>query len=201
MGLLAGSVLQGSVLMSQRDFLKYFPDAGGYRFFLIDAPAADEARVQAALEKTLGDFGFDAEPAAARLAEYYSVQNTYLSTFQSLGGLGLLLGTFGLAAVQLRNVVERRSELALLRAAGFRRALVARLVLWENALLLVAGLSIGTLAALVAILPHLAPGGAHWPWLSIAATLALVLAVGLAAGMFAVRAALRAPVLAALRGE
>ena len=123
-GLLAGSVLQGSVLMSQRDFLKYFPDASGYRFFLIDAPQADEARVHDALEKTLGDFGFDAEPAAQRLAEYYSVQNTYLSTFQSLGGLGLLLGTFGLAAVQLRNVVQRRSELALLCAAGFRRALI-----------------------------------------------------------------------------
>ena len=75
------------------------------------------------------------------------------------------------------------------------------MVLWENALLLIAGLAIGTLAALVAIFPHLAPGGAHLPWLSIVATLALVLAVGLAAGLFAVRAALRAPVLATLRGE
>ena len=34
------------------------------------------------------------------------MQNTYLSTFQSLGGLGLLLGTIGLAALQLRNVLE-----------------------------------------------------------------------------------------------
>jgi putative ABC transport system permease protein len=118
-----------------------------------------------------------------------------------LGGLGLLLGTFGLAAVQLRNVVERRAELALLRATGFRRALVARIVLWENALLLVAGLTVGTVAALVAVAPHLAPGGAHLPWLSIIATLALVLVVGLGAGMWAVRAALRAPVLATLRGE
>jgi putative ABC transport system permease protein len=200
-GLLAGSVLQGAVLMNERDFLKYFPESSGYRFFLIETPAADEAHVQTVLEKTLGDFGFDAESATERLAEFYSVQNTYLSTFQSLGGLGLLLGTFGLAAVQLRNVVERRAELALLRAAGFRRALVARVVLWENALLLVAGLAIGTLAALVAVAPHLAPGGAHLPWLAIVATLALVLAAGLGAGTWAVRAALRAPVLATLRGE
>ena len=50
-GLLAGSVLQGSVLMSQRDFLKYFPDAGGYRFFLIDAPAADEAQCSGGARK------------------------------------------------------------------------------------------------------------------------------------------------------
>ncbi len=179
-GLLTGSVLQGAVLMSERDFLKYFPEAGGYRFFLIETPPAHEAQVQTMLEKTLGDFGFDAEPAAERLAEYYSVQNTYLSTFQSLGGLGLLLGTFGLAAVQLRNVVERRAELALLRAAGFRRALVARTVLWENALLLIAGLAIGTLAALVAVAPHLCPGvriclghrswrRLRWCWLRVSA--------------------------------
>ena len=39
------------------------------------------------------------------------MENTYLSTFQTLGGLGLVLGTFGLAAVLLRNVLERRREL------------------------------------------------------------------------------------------
>ena len=39
------------------------------------------------------------------------------------------MGTFGLAAVQLRSVLERRGELALLRAVGFRRRLLAALVL------------------------------------------------------------------------
>jgi len=200
-GLLASSVLQGSLLISEQQFLAHFPDTGGYRFFLVEAPSTATAGALVALERTLGDFGFDAEPAEERLAEYFAVQNTYLSTFQSLGGLGLLLGTFGLAAVQLRNVVERRAELALLRAAGFRRALMARMVLWENALLLVGGLAIGAAAAVVAILPHLVAGGAHLPWASITVTLALVLVVGLAAGMLAVAAALRAPVLAALRGD
>ncbi len=200
-GLLRNSVLQGVLLISEAAFLHHFPDAGGYRFFLIETPPGAVESVQRALEGTLGDFGFDAEPASERLAEFFAVQNTYLSTFQTLGGLGLLLGTFGLAAVQLRNVVERRAELALLRAAGFRRALVARLVLWENALLLVGGLAVGTIAAGVALLPHLLAGGAHLPWTSTAATLLLVLAVGLAAGALAIRAALRAPIVATLRGE
>ena len=53
-------------------------------------------------------------PTAERLAEFHAVENTYLSTFQTLGGLGLLVGTVGLAAVLLRNVLERRRELALL---------------------------------------------------------------------------------------
>ncbi|HEV7225692.1 MAG TPA: FtsX-like permease family protein, partial [Pirellulales bacterium] len=150
---------------------------------------------------TLGDFGFDVEPTARRLAEFMAVQNTYLSTFQSLGGLGLLLGTFGVAVVQLRNVLERRGELALLRATGFRRSMLAEIVMLENATLLVGGLGVGVLAALVAVAPHLYAGGALVPWRSLAATLGLVLATGLLAGLLAVRAALSAPLLPALRGE
>jgi putative ABC transport system permease protein len=128
-----------------------------------------------------------------------AVQNTYLSTFQGLGGLGLLLGTLGLAIVQLRNVLERRGELALLRAVGFRRALLGRMVMIENVALLVTGLAVGLAAALVAVWPHLASGGASLPWRGLALTLGLVLAVGILAGLAAVRAALVAPLLPALR--
>ena len=130
-----------------------------------------------------------------------AVQNTYLSTFQSLGGLGLLLGTFGLAVVELRNVLERRGELALLRAAGFRRALLGRMVMMENGLLLISGLAVGLFAALVAVWPHLLSGGASLPWQSLGVTLSLVIVVGLVAGFAAVRATLVTPLLPALRGE
>ena len=74
---------------------------------------------------------------AEQLAQFLAVQNTYLSTFQSLGALGLLLGTIGLAVVQLRSVLERRGELALMRATGFRRGRLVRMVMWENCLLAV----------------------------------------------------------------
>ena len=70
-------------------------------------------------ERELAEFGVDAVGTAERLAAFHRVENTYLSTFQALGGLGLLLGTFGLAAVMFRNVLERRRELALLRAVGY----------------------------------------------------------------------------------
>ncbi|MBI2824775.1 MAG: FtsX-like permease family protein [Planctomycetia bacterium] len=200
-GLLKNSILQGVLLIGERAFLEHFPDTSGYRFFLVDAPRDQAPRAAAALESTLGDFGLDAERTVDRLAAYSAVQNTYLSTFQSLGGLGLLLGTFGLATVQLRNVIERRGELALLRAAGFRRALVARIVLWENALLLAGGLAAGAAAALVAVAPHLAVGGAGLPWLALAGTLIAVLAIGLVAGAVAAWAVLQAPIVPALRGD
>jgi ABC-type antimicrobial peptide transport system permease subunit len=200
-GLLKNSILQGDVLIAERAFVELYPEAGGSRMFLIDAPPQQTAEVRQALESSLGDFGFVAESTAERLANFMAVQNTYLSTFQSLGGLGLLLGTFGLATVQLRNVLERRGELALLRASGFARRRLARIVMLENGVLLVGGLVVGVLSALVAVLPHLLAGGASIPWRSLGLTLGLVLVVGLAAGMWAVRATLRAPLLAALRAE
>ncbi|HLA83376.1 MAG TPA: ABC transporter permease, partial [Thermoguttaceae bacterium] len=52
-----------------------------------------------------------------------------------------MLGTLGLAVVQLRNVVERRRELAVLRAVGLRSRQIAWLVLAENGFLLIAGLA------------------------------------------------------------
>mgnify|MGYP002621742778 CR=1 FL=1 len=200
-GFLQNSIFQGDLLIGEQAFLRLFPDVSGYRFFLIDTDGESLATARRALESSLGDFGFDAQSSQERLAAFFAVQNTYLSTFQSLGGLGLLLGTFGLATVQLRSVLERRGELALLRAAGFRRAVLARLVLIENSLLLLGGLAVGVLAALVAVLPHLLSGGAGVPWISLALTLAVVLIVGLAAGAIAVRATLRAELLPALREE
>ena len=84
-------------------------------FFLIDSPPSQSEQLARALEADLGSFGFDVASTTDRLAEFLSVENTYMSTFQMLGGLGLLLGTLGLGAVMLRNVIQRRGELALLR--------------------------------------------------------------------------------------
>ncbi len=200
-GLLANSVLQGNLLISESDFKRLFPQINGYRFFLIRTPLGKREQVANVLEDRLGDEGFDAVNARKRLADLLEVQNTYISTFQSLGGLGLVLGTFGLAAVQLRSVFERRKELALMRASGFRRSKLGRMVLLENLVLLVGGLGLGTLAALVAVLPQMLLGAAHPPLLDLSILLGVVLVVGIATGFIAVRAALNAPLVGALRVE
>jgi ABC-type antimicrobial peptide transport system permease subunit len=152
-------------------------------------------------ESKLTPFGMDIERVSDRIATFLIVQNTYLSTFQTLGGLGLLLGTLGLATVMLRNVVERRSELALMRAVGFRRSGLSMMVLSENAMLLVWGLAAGTVSALLAMLPHLKSVGADTPWLSGLKLLALVFGVGMLAAWFAVREASRTPIVSSLRSD
>lgn len=197
-GLMPRSLFQSQLVMSERHFLELFPDRGGYNFFLIES-AQPGAGTQ--LEEQLADQGFDATRTADRLAGYLVVENTYLNTFQTLGGLGLLLGTFGLAVVMVRSVLERRGELALLQAVGFNRSSISWLVLAENGFLLLFGIAIGTVTALLAVLPHLLSGMAQPPWATLSATLLLILGVGLVAGAAAVAASLRSPLTPALRGQ
>lgn len=200
-GMLDGSVFQGVLLMSEENCLRLFPERKGFQYFLVEVPPEQAEAATDLLETELAEYGFDAEPVAQRLARFLAVQNTYLSTFQSLGGLGLLLGTFGLATVMLRNVLERQAELALLRAIGFRPGQIAGLVLTETALLLAWGLATGAGSALLAMTPHLLSTGADVPWGSGAALLAGVAAAGLGAAWWAVRAAMNVPIVATLRGE
>ena len=200
-GLLQDSVFQSELLLSERNFLKLYPRQEGYQFFLIQAPPDKTARVRALLETVLADHGFSVTSTAQRLEAYLAVENTYLATFQALGGLGLVLGALGLAVVLLRSVWERRGELALLRALGFRKSVLGWLVLVENSFLLILGLVIGSVSALAAVAPHLVTGAGGVAWLQLLGLLALVLVVGLAAGACAVAATLRAPLLPALQND
>jgi ABC-type lipoprotein release transport system permease subunit len=200
-GLLSGSLFQSELLVSEEAFLRHFPSHGGYRQLLIEAPPADAAALATALEKDLAVWGLDAVPAADRLASFLAVENLYLSTFQALGGLGLLLGTLGLGVILWRNVLERRGELALLRALGYRRGVLHRLVLAETVLLLAFGLGLGSLAGLAAVAPQLVAAPEAVPWGTLALTLAAVAAVGMAACGAAVAAVAQVPLLPALKAE
>ncbi len=198
---LADSLFQSELLMSEKNFLRHFPDQDGYSFFLLDLAPEHSTAITVLLEDRLSDFGFDVIPTAERLAGFHRVENTYLSTFQSLGGLGLILGTFGLATVLLRNILERRRELALLRAVGYTRAHLTAIVIAENVLLLVCGLITGTVCAILAIAPAYWERDSQLPFLPIALLLFAVLLTGLTASLLATRAALRSPLLPALRAE
>ena len=143
----------------------------------------------------------DATSTIDVLADYLAVENTYLSTFQTLGGLGLLLGTLGLGVILVRNVLERRRELATLRVFGFRRSQLAWMVLVENGFLLFLGLMLGALSALIAAMPHLIGKSAPFPWWSLTITLGIVFLVGMLVGVVAVSVMVRLPLLPSLKKE
>ena len=204
-GFLANTVLQGSLFVGDKDFRRLFPKVSGYQYFLAQSggqPSSDQQqRVRAILESNLGDEGMTTQRSDVVLEGLMAVQNTYLSTFQSLGALGLLLGTFGLATVQLRNILERKGELGLMRALGFAPHRLASMVLFENGLLLFGGLGIGGMAAVFVVLPHAWVGAASVPWTTLSWMFVAILTVGLLTGLIAVRATLQISLQQALREE
>ena len=201
-GMLSNSILQGSLLIGEEDLLRVFHRTGGFQYFLIDCGEESSTKaVTELLENTFRNEGFDAKESRELLNDLLAVQNTYLSTFQSLGGIGLLLGTFGLMAVQLRNVWQRRGEIALLRSTGFSQRRIGEIVLIEHAMLLLGGLGIGTVSALLTVLPHVFFGGASIPLGASIGMLVLISIVGVLTGIVAVYSCTKLPVLQMLRGD
>lgn len=181
-GLLEPGILQGFVIVAEREFERVFPAVSGYRLALVDAsglPPDQRADLPGALTNAWADAGAAVTPAIRRLASLQAVQNTFLAGFQALGTLGLLLGTVGVAAVLLQGTFERLGALAVLRAVGFTPARVRAMLVLETVLMVVLGLAAGTAAALVAVAPALTGGQAELPvaWIAITSGLALAAAV------------------------
>jgi len=200
-GLLANSIFQSDLLVSEAAFRQHFGPDGGYGCFLIETSPGREGTVAEALRTHLGEMGLTVRRTAEVLAAFARVQNTYLSTFQTLGGLGLLLGTFGVVMVLLRGIVERRAELAMLMALGWRRRQIVAVMAMENVLLLLIGLGVGTGTAVVSVAPHLASAMAGVNWPSLLGALAACAVVGGAACLAASEVSLRRDLIPALRSE
>jgi hypothetical protein len=233
-GMLKNSILQGSLLISEDEFIKRFPSEDGYRVLLIDVPhqlplserpiptpglppgsgsiGAGQERIEAdfdelsrvvagELSARLRDFGLALTPTTQRLAEFNAVENTYLSIFQLLGGLGLILASVGLGLVVLRNVLERRGELAMLQAVGFDKAALKWMVFYEHGGLMAGGLACGIVAALVAVSPALKSPGAQVPYFSLVLTIATIAISGVVWIWIATTFALSGKMLDALRNE
>ena len=204
-GVLQNTIFQGSLWIGEANFKKVFPDIGGYREFLVKPPegasAQQVAQIRTALESGWSDEGLSCASAEGILARLLAVQNTYLSAFQLLGGLGLLLGTLGLGVSQLRSALERRSELAAMRAMGFPKGRLIWALFLENGWQLLRGLGIGMLCALAASAPVLMRGNSV---VSLGGPLTMLLWVILLGMFFCVLAAvlaMRQPLLGSLRSD
>ncbi len=193
-GLLADSVFQGNLLADGDRLLGAYPSAT-LHLLLVDAPAAKRDAVRRALEDRLGDLGLDLSTTAARLDAFLAVQHVYLEIFLAFGAIGLLIGAAGFGVVANRNLIERRREFGLLHALGFPRSRLLRGAVAEHAALAALGLSIGALAAILAIPPAAAT------LVPLALLLAAMAAVAALTSALSARSVLSTPALDALREE
>ena len=195
--LLQDTILQGGLLMDERYFSELFPSTAGYRNALIDCPPQRSDELRDLLESSLRRQGFTMESSVDRLSRYASVRNAYIQIFQSIGALGIALGSIGIAAIVLRYVLERRAEFALMRASGFTLDAIKRQVFAEHSIILCLGLLLGLVTALLTLLPL----GQFEQLGQVVVPLLFILVCGLLATYIASRIALRGQILSALRDE
>lgn len=200
-GTLNNTIFQGYILVADTFFRTFFPASGGTRVMLTDAPHERQEALSELLANSLADYGADITPTSLRLANFMTVTNTYLTVFMALSGLGFIIGAIGLGIVLLRNLHERRRELALLLAVGYRRTQLYRIVFLENFLLLALGWSIGMLSALIGVLPSMISPAFDLQGGTIVLLTAGILVNGLLWIVLPLRAALRKPLIPVLRNE
>jgi len=173
-GMISNSILQGSLLIAAEEFENRFESEDGYRMLLVDAAEEDTEKVMTMFSERLMDHGIELATARDRLARFSAVEHTYLSIFQLLGGLAIILGTAGLGLVVVFNVIDRRGELGMMRAMGFEKDILSGMIVKEHLGLVVSGLLCGTIAAAIAMLPAIRTPNADIPYLSVGLTVACI---------------------------
>ncbi|HUG85186.1 MAG TPA: FtsX-like permease family protein, partial [Euzebya sp.] len=119
------------------------------RSALAVADGADRDAVAASVNTALLAHGADAHTIAALAADGVSQLTGFLAVLRGFLGFGLLVGIAGLGVVMVRAVRERRQEIGMLRAIGFRSGLIRTAMLSEAGLIAVQGTVIGAALGLV----------------------------------------------------
>lgn len=177
-GGLANSIFQGNILIADSLFQTHFPSVSGSKVILADCSAQDSLFMPK-FEDNLQDLGVRGTKTSERMSAFYSVENTYLSMFMVLGGLGVIIGTIGLGIVLLRNILERKKELAVLKAIGYTRKSIFQLLFIENLFLLLVGLSTGLVSAFIGVIPSLFSNAFQMPYMFVVSLIIAILFSGL----------------------
>ncbi|CAN5118475.1 hypothetical protein BH23CHL1_BH23CHL1_05100 [soil metagenome] len=125
------------------------PDAE--TLFLKLAPEATENAegIARSIEQALFERGVQAESTEVQLKQFADANRGFLQLIQGFMGLGLLVGIAALGVISFRAVVERRQQIGMLRAIGFKRNMVAATFLIESLVIASLGILTGVVLALI----------------------------------------------------
>ena len=119
----------------------------GYRFRV--AEGADEVQIAKDLETTFVVHGMEAEVLEEVWNEAVAAFKGFINIFIGFMALGLVVGIAALGVISTRAVVERRQQIGVLRAIGYRRGMVQLSFLLESSFIALFGTAIGVILGLV----------------------------------------------------
>ena len=168
------------------------------------SPAVAAEAVQHLLDRRHGGQKDTRMTVPARLlAQQKQTQWIFTIVMSAVAGISLLVGGIGIMNIMLASVMERRSEIGLLRAIGARETDVVRQFLVETAVIAVVGAAAGVVLGVVMAYVIAAFAGWAVAWSFPAIVLAVIVCVAIAVGfgVYPALSAARMDPVAALQSE
>jgi len=113
------------------------------------APGVDPAKTATQLESAFLPNGMQAESIKQVVDDALAANRTFNRLIQGFMGLGLVVGVAALGVISARAVVERRQQIGVLRAIGFRRGMVQAVFLIESSFIALTSIVVGTALGLL----------------------------------------------------
>lgn len=163
--LIAGSyptgIFHGMALMDKKLFRRIWKDETGSRIMLAKTKPEAYEDTKELLETALSEYGVNISTTTDRINLFFSVTDTYLAIFLTLGGLGLIVGIFCLIIVVRKNLTARRMEMQTLSALGFSDDRIKANLLYENLLVPYAAIITGSVGSLISISANVSGAGIY----------------------------------------
>src|SRR5439155_4508166 len=141
-GVLNGVFFGGIVGTSQ--FLQQsFGIVAGQFGFVKVTPGTDPTAVSNTLKRDFARVGMQTIAIAPLISDFIQIGQSFLGIFEAFLALGLVVGIAGLGIISITSVVERRKEIGVLRALGFRKGMILAAFLLENSYVALLGIIIG----------------------------------------------------------
>lgn len=112
-----------------------------YRFKV--SPGVDPSAAGKGLEAAFRDHGMETEVLADVVNQQNSANRAFNYLFTGYMAMGLLVGIAALGVISLRAVVERRQQIGVQRAIGYRRGMIQLSFLFESSFIALLGIAIG----------------------------------------------------------
>jgi putative ABC transport system permease protein len=132
------------------------------------ADGVDPRVVAPKLESAFVANGLEADALEKLLEDSVAVSWTFNRLIQGFMGLGLIVGIAALGVISARAVVERRQQIGILRALGFRRRMIQISFLIESSFIALTAIVIGTLLALIVAVNVINDTASQSSWSNIA---------------------------------
>ncbi|MDE0645759.1 MAG: ABC transporter permease [Gammaproteobacteria bacterium] len=137
------------------------------------------------------------------LAQQRATQRIFTIVMSAVAGISLIVGGIGIMNIMLANVMERKSEIGLLRAVGATRADVVRQFIVETTVIALAGASLGVIAGIgIAYgIAFFAKWAVAWDAFIILASVSVCVTIAVGFGVYPAMSASRLDPVAALQSE